>query len=292
MLHERGKIRPIDAPHITDRQVHKTFDNKVLNIIYPPYMIYDNGASQKGKGLYFAYQRLKRHLRYHYKKYGRNGYIILIDLKQFFPTAPRNTVKKRHKEYLLNKEVMNFADMLIDMLPNDVGMPLGIETSQLEMVSITSKVDNYFKCQLGIKGFAHYMDDYYIIVDTKEKAHKYLDLFESKMHELGLNISRNKTKIIPLTKKFKFCKATFILSENGKIKTHADRTAMKRARRKLNSFKIKLQNNEIALKNVNEYLQSQIAYFKHHNDHIRILKLKRMYYSIFIKEKDEICTNF
>ena len=29
-LRERGKIRPIDAPHITDRQIHKTLCNEVL----------------------------------------------------------------------------------------------------------------------------------------------------------------------------------------------------------------------------------------------------------------------
>ena len=49
-LRERGKIRPIDAPHITDRQIHKTLCNEVLIPLYSPSMIYDNGASQKGKG--------------------------------------------------------------------------------------------------------------------------------------------------------------------------------------------------------------------------------------------------
>lgn len=33
-LRERGKIRPIDAPHITDRQIHKTLCNEVLIPLY------------------------------------------------------------------------------------------------------------------------------------------------------------------------------------------------------------------------------------------------------------------
>lgn len=283
ILRERGVIRPIDAPHITDRQVHKTFVNNVLSNIYLPYNIYDNGASQKGKGLHFAHNRLKCHLRYHFKRYGRNGYVVLIDLKKFFPTAPRDTIYKRHKEYLLNKKVCDFADLLIDMLPNDIGMPLGIETSQLEMVSITSKIDNYFKCQMSIKGFAHYMDDYYMIVESKEKAHKLLSIFKNKVEELGLHISENKTKIIPLTKKFKFCKTTFILTPTGKIITHARGDSMKRARRKLKALKRKYENKEITIKEVNEFLQSQIAYYKPHNDHIKVLRLHRMYYALFIK---------
>lgn len=45
ILHERGKVRPIDAPHIEDRQIHKLETNKVLSPLYTPSMIYDNGAS-------------------------------------------------------------------------------------------------------------------------------------------------------------------------------------------------------------------------------------------------------
>ena len=59
-LRERGKIRPIDAPHITDRQIHKTLCNEVLIPLYSPSMIYDNGASQKGKGLHWQFKRIKQ----------------------------------------------------------------------------------------------------------------------------------------------------------------------------------------------------------------------------------------
>lgn len=49
-LRERGKVRPIDAPHINDRQIHKTLCNNVLVPLYGPSMIYANGASQRGEG--------------------------------------------------------------------------------------------------------------------------------------------------------------------------------------------------------------------------------------------------
>lgn len=70
-LRERGKIRPIDAPHITDRQIHKTLCNEVLIPLYSPSMIYDNGASQKGKGLHWQFKRIKQQLGWHYRRYGR-----------------------------------------------------------------------------------------------------------------------------------------------------------------------------------------------------------------------------
>lgn len=86
-LRERGKIRPIDAPHITDRQIHKTLCNEVLIPLYSPSMIYDNGASQKGKGLHWQFKRIKQQLGWHYRRYGREGAVLLLDLKGFFPNA-------------------------------------------------------------------------------------------------------------------------------------------------------------------------------------------------------------
>ena len=49
-ISERGKTRPIDAPRIQDRQVHKVYTKKVLLSLYRPEMIYNNGASLEGKG--------------------------------------------------------------------------------------------------------------------------------------------------------------------------------------------------------------------------------------------------
>lgn len=85
-LRERGKVRPIDAPHITDRQIHKVLCNEALIPLYNPSMIYDNGASQKKKGLHWAYHRLAEQLRWHYRRFGRAGAVFLLDLKGFSPT--------------------------------------------------------------------------------------------------------------------------------------------------------------------------------------------------------------
>ena len=48
-------------------------------------MIYDNGASRIGKGLHWQIKRIKQQLARHYRKYGRAGGVLLLDLKKFFP---------------------------------------------------------------------------------------------------------------------------------------------------------------------------------------------------------------
>lgn len=165
-LHERGKVRPIDAPHIEDRQIHKIETNKVLSPLYTPSMIYDNGASQKNKGLHWHFKRVKKHLSWHYRRYGREGAVFLLDLKGFFPNANHEIIYQRHKKYIMNEDVRALADLIVANSPCTSpgrGMPLGVEPSQQEMVSLPSAIDNFIKCQLGIHCAGHYMDDYYIL---------------------------------------------------------------------------------------------------------------------------------
>ena len=95
-ISERGKVRPIDAPHIEDRQIHKVFTNEVLIPLYHPSMICDNGASQRGKGLHWHFRRVTQQLAWHYRRYGREGGIFLLDLKSFFPNANRDIIYRRH----------------------------------------------------------------------------------------------------------------------------------------------------------------------------------------------------
>lgn len=172
-LHERGKIRPIDAPHITDRQIHKTLCNEVLVPLYTPSMIYDNGASQKGKGLHWHYMRLKQHLLWHYRRYGREGAVLQIDLKKYFPNAPHALIYQRHEQLILDPQLRALADKIIQFSPCPMpgrGMPLGVEPSQQEMVSMPSQIDNWMKCQARVEYGGHFMDDYLMTFPTIEEA--------------------------------------------------------------------------------------------------------------------------
>ena len=244
-LRERGKVRPIDAPHINDRQIHKTHTKEVLEPLYTPGMIYYNGASQRGKGLQFHYKGLKKALRKTYRESGRSGYIILVDLKQFFPSAPHAAIYERHRRLIYDPRIRAVADTVVASVPGGVGMPLGVEPSQMEMVSL------------------------------------------QRMEDMGLTVNRNKSKIVPLTKPFRFCKAKFHLTETGRIITHGCRDGMKRARRKLRFFQGEVAAGRKTVEEVARWLNDgPIAYYEQFNDHGRVLKLRRVFYAMFIKDRN------
>ena len=292
-LKERGKVRPIDAPHVTDRQIHKTLCNEVLIPLYSPCMIYDNGASQKKKGLHWAYRRLEEQLHWHFRRYGRQGAVFLLDLKGFFPNAPHAALYRRHRQLIFDPELLALADAIVASSPCPTpgrGMPLGVEPSQQEMVALPSSVDNWIKCQARVHVAAHYMDDYYIILPDIEKLKELAREVVRRFEAMGIRVNKRKCKIIPLTKPFRFCKVRFTLTESGAVKRNGCRDGMKRSRRKLKFFQREVAAVRRALAEAAEYMQSQRAYYSSFDDHGRLLRLERLAYSIFGGVK--LCSKF
>ena len=283
-LTERGKIRPIDAPHVTDRQIHKTLCNEVLIPLYSPSMIYDNGASQRGKGLHWAYRRLEEQLRWHFRRYGRQGGVFLLDLKGFFPNAPHAALYQRHQQLIFDPGHRALADSVVASSPCPTpgrGMPLGVEPSQQEMVALPSSIDNWIKCQAGVHVAGHYMDDYYIALPDIEELKKLAREVVRRFEAMGIRVNKRKCKIIPLTKPFRFCKVRFTLTESGAVKRNGCRDGMKRSRRKLKFFQREVAAGRRTLAEAAEYMQSQRAYYRSFDDHGRLLRLERLAYAIF-----------
>lgn len=280
-LRERGKVRPIDAPHINDRQIHKTLCNNVLVPLYGPSMIYANGASQRGKGLHFHYKLLEEQLREQFRKNGRNGAIFLMDFHHFFPSAPHSLIYQRHQDLILNEQIRAIADTVVASVPGGVGMPLGVEPSQQEMVALPSYLDNWLKCQMSIEGMAHYMDDYEIVLDSVEEAETVMEETIHRAEAKGLQVNRDKCHIVPLTKPFRFCKCKFYLTETGRVITHGSRDGMKAARRKIHLYKRKVDAGEMTVQQAEEQLQGHIAYYKNFDDHGRVKHLRRIIHATF-----------
>lgn len=229
---------------------------------------------------------MKEQLGWHYRRYGRSGGILLLDLKSFFPSANRSIIYERHKQMMFDDRVRAFADAVVTYAPSTApgrGMPLGVEPSQQEMVALPSAVDNYIKCQLGIHCAGHYMDDYYIILPDIEELKKVGHDIVDKFIESGIPVNKKKCKIIPLTRPFRWCKARFTLKENGKITVNGNRAGMKSARRKLKLFQREYIAGKRTLAEIDQFMESQTAYYRGYNDHGRLLRLRRLHYALFNK---------
>ena len=276
-LCERGKVRPIDAPRIQDRQVEKVFTQKVLLPLYLPSMIHNNGASLPNKGFHFSQKMLVKYLSRHFRKYGRSGGIILADGKKFFPSANHQHIYDRHKRLILDDKLREFGDAVVQTVKAGKGMPLGVEPSQAEMIAYPSEMDNYLAAQCQLKG-GHYMDDFYYLLSPNRDYREVLKILPEKA---SFELNRDKTRYIPLTKIFRYCKTKYILTESGKVIRRANRTAVSRDRRKIKALYRKVTACEISFEDVWTSVNGMLAYLEQYHEHKNVLKLRRLFYSIF-----------
>lgn len=208
-----------------------------------------------------------------------------------FPNANRDIIYRRHQQVMFDPQIRAVADAIIDYAPYGNapgrGMPLGVEPSQQEMVSLPSAIDNYIKCQLGLHCAGHYMDDYYVIYHDIEELKQIARDIVKKFESFGIRVNKKKCKIIPLTKPFRFCKARFTLTETGAIKINGSRDGVKRARRKLKMFHREYLAGRKTLFEIDQYMECQTAYYRNFDDHGRLLRLRRLHYAMFSRYREQ-----
>lgn len=90
IINERGKVRPITGLQMSDRVIRHSLCDNVLSPSLIDYLIYDNGASLKGKGIDFSRKRFEEHLHKYYRMYGNDGYILLMDYSKFYDNIPHD----------------------------------------------------------------------------------------------------------------------------------------------------------------------------------------------------------
>ena len=102
IINERGKTRRITSNKMRDRVVRHVFCDNVLYPNIEKYLIYDNGASRKGKGISFTRNRLLKHLRNYYHHFGNDGYILLMDFSKYYDNIRHDIIKNQFKDYKMN----------------------------------------------------------------------------------------------------------------------------------------------------------------------------------------------
>lgn len=258
-IYERGKCRHIRSVNIKERIVQRCLCDYALVPVLESTLIYDNGASRKNKGYHFAMKRMVRHLQYHYRKYGNDGYVLLFDFHQFFDSISHELVKNLVTRYFDDENMKELIFHFIDMF-GDRGLGLGSQISQTLALAATNKIDHYIKEQLRIKGYGRYMDDGYIIHSSKEYLAECLNDIRKICNELGIVLNEKKTQIVKLSHGFTWLKARIYLTETGKVIKKIYKQSVTRARRKIKKLHQLYKNEIITLADVHGGIQSWLAY--------------------------------
>lgn len=243
-LNERGKQRDILAPRFSERILQRVICEQILHKILKHYLIFDNGASQKGKGVDFTRKRIIKHLHNFDRENGNNGYILVMDFSKYFQNINHNQLFKMLDKIILDNDLKKLIISFVNQF--DEGLGLGSQVSQDLAIFFTTKLDNYIKCQLSIKYYARYMDDSYALFKTKEEAENALAKIKKVCESMGIILNLKKTKILELQKGFCFMHRKYKILKNGKIIVLLDKRSIKHEKRKLRKqFKLGLDLKSI-----------------------------------------------
>jgi hypothetical protein len=284
-LRERGKVRHIKSVHISERVVQKCLCNQALVPILSNGLIYDNGASVKGKGLHFAIKRLITHLSRFYRNNGKSnvGYCLSIDFSKFFDSVDHEVLFKMLEKDITDKRVLDLTKKFISVFGDGKSLGLGSQVSQIVAIYFPSILDHFIKDFKGEKFYGRYMDDLYIIHHDKEHLKQLLDEIKTVCAGIKITIHEKKTRIVKLASGVEFLKGKYILLPSGKVLRRPCKDSTKRMRRKLLKFKNLIGNGKMDFKDLRTAYQSWRGnYKKRFNAYHRVRFMDKLYTALFI----------
>lgn len=274
IINERGKTRVIRGEQIRDRVVKHSLCDEVLNPAVRKYLIYDNGASLTGKGISFSRKRLLIHLRKYYAQHKLNdGYIMLMDFSKYYDNIRHDVLMNLFGKYVDDELALWLLQKTIDRSKVDVSymtdeeyenclsklfnsleyqkvdknlltgekfmakhLNIGDQVAQVAGIAYPMRIDNYIKIVKGAKFYGRYMDDSYVIHESKEYLENLLQEVVRIADELGITVNTRKTRICKLSEYWRFLQIQYSLTDTGRViqKINPKRlTAMRRKMKKL-----------------------------------------------------------
>lgn len=299
-LRERGRIRPITSLQTQDRIVRHVLCDDILLPVVKKKIIYDNGASIKGRGISFSRKRFEVHLRKYYQQYGTNdGFILFGDFTKFYDNIIHAIAKeellklfdddefidwlltlifdgfKIDVSYMTDEEYSTcmedtFNKLEYRLIPKDKltgekfmekSVNIGDQLSQIIGIYYPYRIDNYVKYVRGQKFYGRYMDDWYIMSPSKEELLDILENIRRIAKEYGIHLNEKKTRIVKISSTYKYLQVKYTMTSSGKIIKRINPKRVTMMRRKLKKLAVKVENGEILYENVENMFRGWMGSF-------------------------------
>ena len=280
-INERGKKRHISSVHISERVVQKSICDYGIVPVLEKSLIYDNSASQRGKGTDFARDRLKRHLREYYRKYGCEGYVLVGDCHDFYGSMQHEVVEENLRHLITDERLIDLTMQFVHCFPKGLG--LGSQVCQINAVVYQNRIDHSIKEVKRCRWYGRYNDDFYILCRTKEEAWELLSYIRDEYLKIGIHLNPKKTQVIKLTHGFIFLQDRMYLTSTGKIIDKPSRKSIVRNRRRLKAIADRYYRCEITYDQVQNFFASHIGYLIHKDAYHARCNINKLFCDLFIR---------
>lgn len=267
----RGKTRECQSIHISDRVVQKCLCDYCLIPLISKKLIYKNFACQKNKGVEFARKCFREDLR----KVGKSGYCLLIDFKSYFDNIRHSTLIEKLRKLKIDERTIDLIKYLLtlyDIKGEQKGLALGSQMSQSFALYYASEIDNYVYHYKNVKTYGRYMDDIYILSNSKRKLQRLLVNIRKIASNSFIVINDKKTKIVKISNGITYLKRRYFFTPTNKLVEKINPDSIYRMRRKMNKNKL-----------TNEDFKAWYNQYKKYDCRKQLNKLRKEFY-----EKEEL----
>ncbi len=264
------KERVIKALPYVDRVVHQWYVEEFIKKYIVAKFIKDTYACICGRGTHKAVNSLQKYMRIAQRNYGRDYYILKMDIKKFFYSIDHAILLMIMEEYIKDKKLLQFTELLIDSDDEIVGIPIGNYSSQFFGNIYLDKLDKFVKNHLKVKYYVRYMDDFVLLVKDRGEAIKlYLVIKKFLTDDLKLTLN-SKSRYYPNSFGVDFC-GYRIWSTHKLIR----KGSKKRIKRNVCKWNELYDNGSLKEKDIVLSFNSWMGHVKHANSYTLQNKIRR-----------------
>jgi len=223
------KERVIAVAPFRDRVVHHAVV-RVLIPIYERVFIHDSYATRPGKGTYAAIGRAQEFIR-------RWPWYLKTDVEKYFDSVSHDILLGILHRKIKDRALMALLEHIVRNAPvPGKGLPIGNLTSQFLANVYLDPFDHEMKDELGIQGYARYMDDFVLFDYSKARLLSLRPVMEELLSErLRLRLKPGATWINRSTHGLSFL-GMRIFPELIRLKPENRRRSLGRLRRKIEAW--------------------------------------------------------
>ena len=224
------KRRVAQVPSQEDKIVqHAICDEAAYWPLVTP-LLPEVSANTRGRGTDYGLWLLKQNFVKFYRKHRRPPYILKCDIKNFFGSIPHNKAKELIRRYISDATIIDTFDKFIDLNKADVGLPLGLQQSQLIANLYLSDMDHIIVEDKGFGYYGRHMDDFYVMASNREELKSLLTWIDAYVQSIGLTLNPKTTITYRAVEYLGF---KVFISDSGKVIMRLLNSKKKSKRRQL-----------------------------------------------------------
>lgn len=273
-------------------------DDKIVQHAICDYVAYDflvaplrkeTSANTRGRGTDYGLRLLKENYVKFYRIYRKPPYVLKCDISNFFGSIPHDKAIELVERYIEDEAILNIFYKFININKADVGLPLGLQQSQLIANLYLSDIDHIIIEDKGFKFYGRHMDDFYIMSNDRKELENLLLWIDNYVQGIGLKLNP-KTKIT--YREVEYLGFKVFISNSGKVIMRLLNSKKKTKRHQLRKQVNELKDGKVTPEKLAMSYQGWRQYAQKGNTHHMIKSMDNYLNSLLNPIGYKMCMEF